>query len=119
MKWVASKNIPEVPGVKFEADALDSSIKSIEVTTDQGVKFKLVHQDYSGIRVYVPAPPAKVKRWRVHGKFLGMVDVCDDFESQHDANDRLAMYTDRLSHGEKSGLVVEQVEVEVSGDESD
>lgn len=113
MKWVAAKIIPEIPGLKIQIDSLDSSIKSIEITTGCQ-KFKLVHESYGGIRLYVPAPPIMEARWRVHGKFLGMVDVCQDFESPGDADKHLAAYNERLKHGEQSGLVVDEVEVEVT-----
>ena len=114
MKLQSVKDVAEVKleGIEIAATYEDKTLKELRLRDANGV-FVIVKpgETYTqALRVFVPAPPEKVDRWFVTGRFLDVMDVDEGFEDSGEANDRLREFMDKSgSHG--SGLKVEKRQV--------
>jgi hypothetical protein len=112
MNYTTIKNAAEIQlqGISVELEKRDGSNHAI-VLRDANGGFLKITASY-GISVLGPAAPKMVKKFRLSGKFAGLVDVLEDFDSEYDAKAKL----DEFKHqhrGDDSevGLKIEQVEV--------
>jgi hypothetical protein len=106
------KKVSEIPlsGVDIEIESHNNSPKSLTIRDANG-GFLRVSATY-GIEILVPAKPKMVKKYRLAGKFAGLVDVVEDFDSSYDANQRLREYNAKVNeYGDETGLSVTEVEV--------
>ena len=100
----------KLDGIDVQVELRDSSIGSITFTDKSGKVIKVIGE--YGFKACVKAPPMMVKKWRLSGKFAGMVDVCEDFDNDYDAKDRLREFERKYSGPDEStGLAITQVEV--------
>lgn len=118
MKLKTVKEVAEVAlaGVNVEFTQVNSAITAITIT-DQTGRFVMIQKgDAYGetLRVLIPEPPKSEERFFVVGRFMGMVDVEEAFESEYDAKDRLTEYERKTGGFNESGLKVEKRVVLVS-----
>lgn len=59
-----------------------------------------------------------IKKFALKGKYLGIVDVYEEFEDKYAAQEKQEMYRNKanLYTAEETGLTIEEVEVEVDPD---
>ena len=72
----------------------------------------------SHLRISKEQGKIKVKKFALKGKYLGMVEVYEEFDDKYQAQSKLEDYRSKanLYTDEETGLVVEEVEVEVDPD---
>jgi hypothetical protein len=114
MQFITAKKDSDVVlhGVQIEIERRNGSPFAVTFRSN-GNLVKISQGQYSNFEVLVPAPPTKVERFRLSGKFGGLVDVCEDFETEWQANERLREYGRKFQGPDDDcGLSVEKVEVE-------
>lgn len=112
MNYTTIKNAAEIQlqGISVELEKRDGSNHSV-VLKDSDGGFLKITASY-GISVLGKAKPVMVKKWRLAGKFAGLLDVSEDFDSDYDAKTRLQEYESKHSGKDSEvGLKIEQVEV--------
>lgn len=97
-------------GIAVEFEKHNTSLVAVTLRDSDGRLVKIAKGEYGEMVALVPAPPKKIKKFRLSGKFEGLVDVCEDFDSEAAAKDRLREF-ERVGSGEP-GLKIEAVEVE-------
>lgn len=108
LKRVTKKSDLVLDGVDIQMEMHDASISSIAFTDKQGHMVK-VFGDY-GVKVCVPAPPKTATKYRLSGKFEGLVSVSEDFDDNYSAQSRLSEFQSK-SLAADCGLVISEVEV--------
>lgn len=98
-------------GIAVDMESADGSLRTITLTDGKGGVLRVMRVDYS-MQAYVPAPPKMVKKWALTGKYAGLVDVSETFDTKYDADDRLREYRRKNAGGDDEiGLSVSEVEV--------
>jgi hypothetical protein len=114
MQFVTAKKVTDVvlPGVEVEIENRDGSLFAVTFRVN-GNMVKVSKGGYSDITLLIPAPPKVVKKFRLAGKFGGLADVSEDFDSKWDAEQRLREYEKKYGGpDDEVGLTVSEVEVE-------
>jgi len=113
MKLVSLKKEQEFPlkGVaNFKMVRKDGSISRIIIEDAEG-NLAEINAEYSNLQVYVPKPPVVVKRYKLHGKFLELMDVNELFEFENEAQSKLDDYESKSGKCGNTGLKIDEVEV--------
>lgn len=72
-----------------------------------------ITEKYGNLAIDIPAPPKKVKKFKLHGKFAGLADVEELFEEEYEAKARLREYEKKYRGDDAEiGLAIDEVEVE-------
>ncbi len=114
MRWTDSHGAPVLDGVKINIEKVNNSTVAVLLTDQAGHQVKVCQNGYSSLQVCWPAPPKKAKRYVLAGKYLGLAEVREEFESEREADARRREYQDRADGNEEIGLTVTMVEVEVA-----
>lgn len=70
----------------------------------------------NSLRVAKEQGKIKVERYALKGKFLGLVDVYEEFGNEHEATSKMTEYKTQAGYAENHGLSIEKVTVEVEPD---
>lgn len=117
MNLVSIKSLSEVQldGVNLDWTKEDKSIKELRIRDKNGGRLIVRAGSYGDtLRVMVPQPYEEDDRWCLSGKFLGLFDVSEYFESEYDAKDKLRDYSAKAPHGEEHGLSIQKVRVKIN-----
>jgi hypothetical protein len=112
MKFTTVKKDSQIKlaGITVETEYRDASLYVITLRDANGGMVRI--SGGYGITTLVPAIPAMVKRYRLSGKFGGLVDVCEDFGNEHDAKARLSEFEAKhAGRDSEIGLAISTVEV--------
>lgn len=101
----------KLDGIKIDWTKTDGSVKEITFTDASG-NVVVVGGSY-GISVYVPKPFEEVDRHVLVGSFMGLVDVKELFEYEHEAKAKLSDFEAKAGYGNDTGLRIEKVKVKV------
>ena len=110
LKTVKDAAEVELDGVAVEFTHVDSAITAVTITDQAGRHITIRKGDSYGehLRVLIPEPPKSEERFFVVGRFMGMVDVEEAFEHEHEAKVRLSEYERKTGAYNESGLKVEK-----------
>ena len=114
MKLESVKTAGEVllNGVRVRFMEEDKGLIGVEFTDGIGglVVVKVAGAYSTNVKVMIPAKPEEKKVYRVIGQLSNMVKVCEQFDEQQDAQNRLR---DLRSHDDGANLSVETGKVTV------
>lgn len=109
MKLVYAKSGHEIdiPGVDIEFITVNSAILEV-IIRGPGTFAKILRgESYNkSLEVLIPEPPKEVDRWVLAGKFIGITDVMEIFESEREAKDRLEEFQDKIGYGKETYLSI-------------
>lgn len=72
-----------------------------------------ITEKYGNLAIDIPAPPKKVKKFKLHGKFAGLADVEELFDEDYEAEARFREYQKKYRGDDvEIGLAIDEVEVE-------
>lgn len=118
MKLKTIKDAAEIilDGVKVDLTHVNGAITAITITNPAGRFLVIQKGDVYGdtLRVMIPEPPKAEERFVVVGRYLGMVDVEEEFETDLEATQRISEYERKTGSYGESGLKVERRVVLVS-----
>lgn len=109
MKWEKVKDSKELQleGIIIDAVLVGSEVKTIRLTDVKGKCIQIQNTSYA-TQAFVPAPPEKVKKFRVTAKVCG-IDVAKDYDEEFEAKQK-QRELDALGEGSPK---LEEVEVEI------
>lgn len=112
MKLVSVKTADAIKltGITVELEIVDNSTKSATLTDADGNMVQFAIDSYN-FKVYVKAPPVRVKKYHLHGEVLGL-SVDETFDAEHEAMHRRNQLCSGM-HNEPE-LTITEVEVEVA-----
>ena len=118
MKWSETKKGTGNIGtdVNFTVESTESGVRSVTFEVAGHPCLMVGIARYSDLGVYVPAPPKMVKRYALTGKLLGLTEINEIFEHEHEATSRLHEFESASGYPEKErfGLSISVVTVEES-----
>jgi hypothetical protein len=98
-------------GVLVEIERRENEVADITFSDGLGGFLKVAPGRYSGLSLLIPAEPKLVEGYRLSGKFLGLVEVLEDFDTKYRAERELEKYAEAAGPGVEHGLSIKQVEV--------
>ena len=113
MHYIQAQKASDVSltGINVELEHHGHSLSAVTFRHPDGGLVKVAIDSYN-LKVLVPAPPKMVEKYRLSGKFAGLVDVCEDFDDEFDAKQRLQDYELKHSGGRSElGLGIAKVTV--------
>jgi len=97
-------------GIKAEIHWKDKEPSEITLTDGEGRCVRIVRDQYGRLDILVPAPPEKVTKYRVRGRFADAVDIDESYEDKFDADRRRDELEAKDPGFSKSTIEVDQVE---------
>lgn len=103
-------------GIEVLITKNETGIRTVTLADKSGHQVVFLSSEYGSLRCEVPAPPKMVKRYRLHGKVLGIETsvLCD---TRAEADSRKGYYEDNTSESDHSDthLAIEEIEVPEEG----
>lgn len=106
------QGIPESLKSIISMQIVDNKVEAIVVKSDNDYIRITKNDGYSStLKVMTEQPKIEVSKWKLHGKFAGLVEVEEMFDSEYEATNRKSEYFNSLNHYSEDGLVITEVKV--------
>lgn len=106
------QGIPESLKSIISMQIVDNKVEAVVVKLDNDYIRITKGGTYTDtLKVMTEQPKIEVSKWKLHGKFAGLVEVEEMFDSEYEANNRKSEYLSSLNHYSEDGLIVTEVKV--------
>lgn len=118
MQTIKNQNdIPQALQGIVSFQVLDNSVEAVVVKVGEDyIRISKSDSYSSNLKVVKEQPKVVVKRFVLEGKLLGIADVKEVFEKEHDATTKLRHYEQKAGYPEELGLAVIEVEMLVDAE---